>query len=187
MKKVRARLDFLKSEFGFDFPDAELNKLFSADNPGKPHIANLMVKYGFADTKETAIKEYINRKHFRSEYISLEMAIGAIKEGGGIPVLAHPSYGDGDDLILGEDMDARLRHLMELGLAGVEAFYSGFTPKLCREMLSFADRYGLYVTAGSDYHGKNKIIALGDVGPFENVSETEGFIRFYKDVRKCRQ
>ncbi len=184
MKKVYARIEFLKDEFGFEFPVEELNELFSSDNPGKPHIANLMVKYGFADTKETAIKQFINRVHFRSEYISPEEAVAAILGGGGIPVLAHPSYGDGDQIILGEEMDSRLRHLMEFGLAGVEAFYSGFTPKLCREMLSFAARYDLYVTAGSDYHGKNKMIDIGDVGPYNVVVMTDGFKRFYRDVRE---
>ncbi len=31
-------------------------------------------------------------------------------------------------------------------------------------LLSFADRYGLFVTAGSDYHGKNKTVAIGQTG-----------------------
>ena len=184
IKKVKARIDFLRDEFGFVFPADEVEKLLSADNPGKPHIANLMIKFGYADTKETAIKEYINRRHFRSEYILPEDAIGAILESGGIPVLAHPSYGDGDDLILGEDMNERLRHLIGIGLRGVEAFYSGFTEKLRCEMLSFAERYDLYVTAGRDYHGKNKMIDLGDVGAQDGISGTEGFRRFYNDVRK---
>ena len=39
----------------FDFPREELQKLLSLDNPGKPHIGNLMVKYGYAETKEKAI------------------------------------------------------------------------------------------------------------------------------------
>ena len=187
MKKVRARLDFIKNEFGFDFPDDELEKLLSSDNPGKPHIANLMVKYGYAETKDKAIIDYINKIHFRSEYISPEQAIGAIIGGGGIPVLAHPAYGDGDQIIIGDEMDSRLRHLMEYGLAGVEAYYSGFTPKLCREMLSFAERFGLYVTAGSDYHGRNKMIELGDIGIPDGTVNAEGFKRFYRDVRKVRK
>ena len=31
-------------------------------------------------------------------------------------------------------------------------------------MLSLAEEYDMYVTAGSDYHGSNKLIALGDTG-----------------------
>lgn len=55
MKKVTARLDFLRSEFGFAFSKEEISRLLSLDNSGKPHIGNLMVKYGYAETKETAV------------------------------------------------------------------------------------------------------------------------------------
>ena len=184
--KVRARLDFLKKEFGFSFPEEDLRRLFELDNPGKPHIANLMVRLGYAENKDQAIREYINRIRFRNEYFRPEQAIGAILGGGGIPMLAHPSYGDGDQLVLGEEMDARLRRLMGFGLQGVEAFYSGFTPRLCREMLSFAERYGLYVTAGSDYHGQNKLIRLGDTGLDSAAEAPEGLTRFLRDVERIR-
>ncbi len=182
--KVAARLNFLKREFGFSFPQEELEALFALDNPGKPHIANMMVRHGYARSKEQAIKEFINRIRFRNEYVRPEDAIRGILGGGGIPVLAHPSYGDGDQLILGEKMDERLRHLMEFGLQGVEAFYSGFTPRLCREMLSFAERYELYVTAGSDYHGTNKMVLLGDTGLDDPDEWPEGLRRFLRDAPK---
>ena len=127
VNKVRARLDFLEKTLGFGFPGEEIHRLFELDNPGKPHIANLMVRYGYAQTKEEAIKKYINQLHFRSEYVRPEEAISGILAGGGIPVLAHPSYGSGDELIIGEEMERRLCRLISFGLKGVEAFYSGFT------------------------------------------------------------
>ena len=37
-------------------------------------------------------------------------------------------------------------------------------------MLSYADRYHLLVTAGSDYHGTNKQIMLGNTG-LEDISK----------------
>ena len=90
MKKVTARLDFIKNEFGFVFPQEELQKLLAMDNPGKPHIGNLMVKYGYAATKEEAIIDYIDKLRIRNEYLSPEEAISGILAGKGIPVLAHP-------------------------------------------------------------------------------------------------
>ncbi len=164
MNKVTARLELLKSMFGFTFPKEEILELLSQDNPGKPHIANLMVKYDYARSKEEAIKEYLNKLRVQFGYLSPEEAIAGILAGGGIPVLAHPLYGNGDHLILGEDMDRRLRRLKDFGLRGVEAFYSGFTGRMIRSMLRFADQYDLFVTAGSDYHGKNKLVVLGDTG-----------------------
>ena len=182
VNKVRARLDFLKREFGFSFPREELAALFAQDNPGKPHIGKLMVKLGYAQSKEEAIRKYINRLRFAGEYVRPEEAIRGILGAGGIPVLAHPSYGDGDQLILGEEMDKRLRRLTEMGLRGVEAYYSGFSQKLRDEVLSFAERYDLYVTAGSDYHGSNKLVQLGDTGLGEPDEWPEGLRRFLSDV-----
>lgn len=178
MNKVASRLELLKKEFGFDFPGNELTRLTSLDNPGKPHIANLMVKYGYAGTKEIAIRDYINRLRVRTEYIGPAEAIDAIVAGGGIPVLAHPFYGSGDELILGEDMILRLRRLCGYGLRGLEACYSGFPGKLRNEAISLADRFGLFVTAGSDYHGSNKTVELGDTGLAPDGKNPDGLARF---------
>lgn len=164
MKKVGSRLDFLREEFGFTFPKEEIDRLLSLDNPGKPHIGNLMVKYGYAGSKEEAISRFIDKKRFKSEYLSPEEAISGILASGGIPVLAHPFYGSGDELIVGDEMDRRLQRLISYGLKGIEAFYSGFSDKLRNEALSLADRNDLFVTAGSDYHGENKLVKLGDTG-----------------------
>ena len=182
VKKLRARLSFLDTAFGFRFREEDTQTLFAMDNPGKPHIANLMVKYGFAETKEKAIKNYINQMRFRSEYVRPEEAIEGILGSGGIPVLAHPAYGSGDDIILGTDMEKRLYRLEEFGLKGVEAFYSGFSGKIREEMLELADRYGLYVTAGSDYHGANKLVSIGDTGLGEVDEWPEGLKRFLDAV-----
>ncbi len=183
MKKVEARLAFLREKYGFHFPKEELDRLFSLENPGKPHIGNLMVKLGYARSKEEAINQYINKLRLRSEYLRPDTAIAAILDGGGIPVLAHPSYGTGEQLILGDDMEARIRRLMGFGLQGLEGFYSGFSAKLSGEILTFASRFGLYVTAGSDYHGSNKMIELGDTGLDDGVSRPDGLLRFLEDVR----
>ena len=164
IKKVRARLEYLEKEFGFTFPQEDLDELFALDNPGKPHIGNMMVRRGYADSRQDAIKLYINRLHFETQYVRPEEAIEGILKAKGIPVLAHPFYGNGDQLILGDEMEGRLKRLLDMGLKGVEAFYSGFTVKLINQMLALAQKYDLYVTAGSDYHGSNKLIELGDTG-----------------------
>ena len=178
MEKVTARLEFIRTQFGFVFPEEEIQKLLALDNPGKPHIGLLMVKYGYAKTKEVAIKEYLDRIRLKSKYIRPEEAINSILGGGGIPVLAHPFFGDGDQLIVGAEMEQRLQRLMDLGLKGVEAYYSGFTPKLRDEMLALARRYRLYVTAGSDYHGKNKLVELGDTGLPDDAASVPELERF---------
>ena len=181
--KVKARLDYLEKEFGFAFPGEEINALLSLDNPGKPHMGNLMVKYGYARTAGQAIRDFINKAPGRSDYLRPEEAVEGILLGGGVPVLAHPAFGSGSEMISGEAMDRRLRRLTDFGLRGLEAFYSGFTPALREEMLSFAEKYGLYVTAGSDYHGKNKPVLPGDTGLDGVRTVPKGMRRFLEDIR----
>ncbi len=178
INKVRARLDYLRTEFGFAFSEEDIRKLLALDNPGKPHIGNMMVKYSYAETKEIAITHYINGIHFRSQYVRPEEAIAGILGGGGIPVLAHPCYGSGDQLIVGDELDERVKRLTDFGLKGLEGFYSGFTKKLREQVIAIADRYRLFVTAGSDYHGSNKMVALGDTGLDDVPVIPDGLRRF---------
>ena len=80
-------------------------------------------------------------------------------------------------------MEQRLIKLTDFGLRGVEAYYSGMGSALRREMVNFADRFGLYVTAGSDYHGTNKQVRLGQTNLENEEDYPAGLIRFLNDVR----
>ena len=182
LRKFKARIEFLAQEFGFEFPSEEIEALLANDRPGKPHIGNLMVKLGYAESRTDAIRNYINKLHIPDSHIRPEEAIRAIVASGGVPILAHPCYGDGDDLIMGPAMEERLQRLMELGIRGVEAYYSGFSPKMQDELLGYAAKYGLYVTAGSDYHGTNKLISLGDTNLEDVADAPEGLHRFLDAV-----
>ena len=182
MKKVHARLEFLKEEFGFEFSKEDLDELLARKNPGKPHIANLMVKYGYVKTKEEGIRDFINKKKIKSLYLDPAEAIEGIIKADGIPILAHPSYGNGEDLIIGDEMEERLKRLMDMGIRGVEAYYSGFTDKLQREILGLAEKYNLLVTAGSDYHGTNKLVILGDNNLDSVQDGPQGLKRFLEEI-----
>lgn len=164
MNKVRGRLECLAKEFDIVFPQEEIDRLLAMDNPGKPHIGNLMVKCGYSATKDEAIEKYVNQIHYRSQYLSPEEAIQGILASGGIPVLAHPVFGSGREMIRGEEMEKRLEKLISFGLKGVEAYYSKFSSDMQEEMLGLAAKYDLCVTAGSDYHGLNKTVKMGETG-----------------------
>ena len=182
IKKLEWRLDALKDQFGFRFSDDDVSRLFAVSNPGKPHLANLMVKYGYAADKEQAFLVYLDRLKVENVYFRPEEAIMAVLESGGIPVLAHPSFGSGDELILGPEMEERLKRLVIFGLQGVEGYYSSFTIGMQEEILFLAEKYDLYVTAGSDYHGKNKNIIPGDNKLSDVRDAPRGLHRFLDDV-----
>lgn len=182
MEKLGKRLKLLKEKFDISFSEEDLADLYANNNPGKPHIANLMIKYHYAGTKKEAFSDFLNRVDIPDMFILPQEAIEAILLSGGIPILAHPFYGSGDELIVGEEMEKRLERMMDLGIQGVEGFYSGFSPLMLKEILGLAAKYNLYLTAGSDYHGSNKMISLGDNCLHDTDEAPEGLHRFLRDV-----
>lgn len=80
-----------------------------------------------------------------------------IRNMGGVPVLAHPFLS-----LPEEEMDAFIARAREAGLGAVEVYYSTNTPAQTRKTMALAERYGLAVSGGSDYHGSRKPdISLG--------------------------
>ncbi len=181
-EKLELRLKALQDVYGISFSDEDKALLYELNNPGKPHIANLLVKYGYVDTKDEAFANYLNQLKIPNLQFRPEKAISAILESGGIPILAHPSLGSGDEMICGENMEIRLKRLMGFGLEGLEAYYSRLTPDLQNELLGLSEKYNLYVTAGSDYHGKNKDILLGSNHLDDVELACSGLRRFLEDV-----
>jgi len=182
LEKVRMRLDALREDFGIIFSKEDIDKLFKNKNPGKPHLANLLIRYGYADTITLAIHKYLDKLKVPGKWFHPADTIAGILNAGGIPVLAHPSYGSGDELIMGDELDARIQRLISFGLQGVEAYYSGFSNKLQAEVLALAEKYKLYVTAGSDYHGRNKLVLPGDTHQPDMDEAPDGLIAFLEDV-----
>ena len=184
MDTARRRVQFLKDTFDITFPEEEIEQFFALDNPGKPHLARLMVKCGFAKNKENAIEDFINKMPNRNNYVRPQEAIEGILGAGGIPVLAHPFFGSGSQRIPFEDLRARVVRLMGFGLNGLEAFYSGFDREQEMRALELSEELDLYVTAGSDYHGNNKTVRLGETGALVPSEEVPGLRRFLSDVRR---
>ena len=182
MTKVTQRIEGLKEMFGITFPEEEVEALYQMNSPGKPHIMQMMIDHGYAKSVPEAAEDYINKIKVVSSYIAPEIAIERILAAGGIPVLAHPTFGNGEVYITGADMEKIIVHLMDMGLQGIEAFYSGFDRKINDELLGYAEKYDLYVTAGSDYHGKTKTVKLGDTGLAADVDKPAGMKRFLDTV-----
>lgn len=120
---------------------------------GRPHIAAALVKKGYAaDVKEAFVKYLSKHTQFYVPYdkISIERAADIIREAGGKAVLAHPG------LIKEDVRNALFPRLARMGFWGVEAYHPTHTDGQCREFESVARQNGLYVTAGSDFHGSAK-------------------------------
>ncbi|MCQ2436093.1 MAG: PHP domain-containing protein [Clostridia bacterium] len=178
MSKLTRRIDYLK-ELGYSFTDYEVSALLTLKNPGKPHIASLMMHKGYVETIDQAF-EIMSGYHGKEIYLSPEAAIDAIIRADGVPVLAHGILGDGSDELTEEQITARIEKLKGYGLMGAECYYSKYTEEQKEIMLSLAAKYNLLITAGSDYHGTNKPVAIGQT----NSPDPEKMQRFYRAVAR---
>jgi 3',5'-nucleoside bisphosphate phosphatase len=124
--------------------------------PGRPHVANVMLRKGHVNTRQDAFDRYLKKgapAYVVKIKLEPEKAIQAIAKAGGVPVLAHPYS-------LRQDDPGRLseivNQLLTWGLRGIEAYYSQHTREQTETYLTLASSFGLTVTGGSDFHGANK-------------------------------
>ena len=145
IEKMReAGVDITLEEMQADFPDTVL---------GRPHFAAELVKKKVVKTRQQAFDRFLAKG--RPWYVArvgsnLDEAIVAIKESGGVPVIAHPMslY-----LSWGKLPDA-LQNFYERGVMGLEAFHPGARVTECLRLEELAAKIGYFVTAGSDFHGE---------------------------------
>lgn len=78
------------------------------------------------------------------EYVDARDAVRAIVSDGGLPVLAHPGQMDSWDVV---------SELVSCGLAGIEKYHHDHDAADEAHAQDLAERFGLFVTGGSDYHG----------------------------------
>ncbi len=177
MCKVQEYFSFLESEFHFSFSPEDIRRIQSLPNPGKPHIGNLMVKYGYVPSMPVGIRNYLDlhKSHYRD--ISPAEAVKSILDAKGIPVLAHGIYGDGRQSLDAEELSYRISYLHSLGLQGVECYYSRYTEAEQRLTRSICAEHHLFATAGSDYHGENKPVSIGE-HTLKNASDDPDVLRF---------
>lgn len=164
-KKVeqgRKRLEKL-NEIGFIFTPEDLEKYSGNRIPtGRSFLKAILSRE--ENRNDLRLRPYIDGSRSASPYVNFYRdylrggkpafvamedvdtlsAIRAIKQLGGIPVLAHPSDTPEEDLI----------YLAEHGLEGLEAYSPYHTPPEQEAFRRFAEFRGLLVTAGSDFHGK---------------------------------
>lgn len=139
---------------GFDVTVDEARKISGGEVVARPHIARLMVQKGFAGSYAEAFGKYIGdggSAYVPRVRLTAEECISLITGAGGLPVLAHP-YQTG---LEGEELEKLVKRLREAGLWGIEAVYSSHSAEQIYAYLALADKFDLYPTAGSDFHGGN--------------------------------
>ena len=161
--KLAKRLVHLKENYGIVFDEAEMAYIRAQNRVGKPHLANLLIRRGLATDLTDAIKKYIDLPEGESDRIPTDEAIRAITAAGGIPVWAHPLGGEGEKRLAESEFYALLTALIAYGIRGMECYYSRYAMESIGFLLDAANEHHLLISGGSDYHGMNKNIVVGEL------------------------
>lgn len=122
---------------------------------GRPHMARIMVAKGLVKNFEEAFTEYLGKygkAYIPKDNISQEQAFELLRSTNATSVLAHPYLLSTDE----NELDREVGKLKELGLEGIEVYYSSHTLEMIGFCKKLARKYDLRPSGGSDFHGDVK-------------------------------
>jgi predicted metal-dependent phosphoesterase TrpH len=139
---------------GYDISWEDVQKHQGATGVYKQHIMHELLDKGYCESiygdiyKKLFLRgsssEAQGIAYFQLAYIDAQAAIRAVREAGGVAVLAHPGQLNNFDAI---------DEWVELGLAGIEVFHPSHNEDDRQTSKRYAQKHNLIRTGGSDFHG----------------------------------
>ncbi len=140
----------------------------------KQHIMRALIDYGYAlEFYGQLNDELFNLKNgtclVEREYPDVKFVLELIRSARGVAVMAHPAQYDNIELL--EELAANGK------IDGVEVYHYTADENAQKKLLEIAEKYGLIVTGGSDFHGlyNAKPTYLGS-----NLTSKENFDKIIK-------
>jgi len=164
---------------GVEIDLAEVAAIAEEGQIGRPHFAQTMVNKGYVQNIPDAFDRYLRKggpAYVEKFKLSPEEAINLIRTAGGVTVLAHPFTLNQPQP---HEFDAVIGKLKQQGLEGIEVHcpkHSEGQKKFYRDV---AQKYGLLITGGSDFHGLTK----ADVDLGEGYGDREPTYTIVEDMK----
>ncbi len=140
---------------GVDITMQEVAAEAGGEVVARPHMARVLMKKGYSPDIRSAFERYLGSSapaYVRRDRLPPADCIRLIREAGGLAVLAHPAQTTKDE----QELLDILGRLKEAGLWGMECLSPGSSPEQVFRYMSMAAEFGLFATAGSDFHGANR-------------------------------
>jgi 3',5'-nucleoside bisphosphate phosphatase len=160
LRRINAMADKLSAMGRPIDREALVGSRVSGASLGRPMVARALVKAGHVVDVRQAFDQLIGEG--KPAFIARSgpgpaAVIDMISRAGGVASLAHPGLLKRDDLI---------PSMVDAGLTALEAFHSDHDAAVTEHYLALADRHGVLVSGGSDYHGEKerRRAAFGTVG-----------------------
>jgi predicted metal-dependent phosphoesterase TrpH len=149
---------------GIDIKPDEVLAKAGGGAVGRPHIASVLLKKGAVSRIAEAFDRYIadGGPAYVAKYkMNPSQAIEHVHGAGGLAFAAHPG-------IFCQNME-EMEELLSKGFDGVEVFHPSHSGDVTSKLRQIAERRGLLMSGGSDFHGFNgKHMPLGAVPvPYE--------------------
>jgi predicted metal-dependent phosphoesterase TrpH len=135
---------------------------------GRPHFAQELVSLGVVSSVKEAFNIWLGdngRAYIPKRKLKPKQALGILKDIGATAILAHP-------FALGltyKKTEKLVRELINDGLDGMEVYYSEHDEAATKGFKEMAERLGLLISGGSDFHG--------DVKPHISIGKGKGGLR----------
>ncbi|WP_233496453.1 RNase RNM [Corallincola holothuriorum] len=126
----------------------------------RAHFAKAMVNDGVVKSMDTAFKKYLRkgkRAYVNPGWCSIEEAISALHQAGGVAVVAHPTK----YRMSWKWIRQLLTCFAEWGGDAVEVAMTQQTPNEKRNLADLAIEFGLSASQGSDFHHPGSWVELG--------------------------
>ena len=190
IKRNYSIIDNLK-EFEIYIDKKDLDNL-ETKVPGRPHIAELMVKKNYVSNISEAFSKYLGNGKISgidNHQLGLEEIVYLAKSSKSLVFLAHPHtlmsnklYSKSDNWI-DNKFHSYIQALKDMGIDGIEVYYPGYSHNTINTLLYICENQKLLVSGGSDFHGSRKPNNLLGIGyenspikvPYELLSKMKEF------------
>ena len=123
---------------------------------GRPHFAQVLIEKGYVRNFQEAFDRYLKKgapAYVDKLRFTPREAIHFINEASGVAVLGHPkTLGLNGSL----EMENLILSLLKEGLKGIEVYYPEHSSSEIAKYKALAEKHGLILTGGTDYHGIDK-------------------------------
>ena len=156
LQSVLSIMEQIKRDYGIKFDYEDIKALINANhNLGRPDLAKLCIKYGYASTVQDAFDKYLIEAYEKTRQtgkgLPYQECLELITNSGGIPILAHPKTLELEE----KEFLILLRNMIDQGLKGIEVYHSSHTKNEMNYYLDIANKYNLLISGGSDFHGES--------------------------------
>lgn len=140
------------NKLGIPMTMEEVRAKAGEDIVARPHFAMVIIEKGFARDKKDAFEKYLAKgrlAYVDRRRLGPEETIELIRRAKGVPVIAHPF----SLKVKSEEFRILIANLADVGLLGLECYYTEHSPDMVAEYLKLTKEFNLIPTGGSDFHG----------------------------------